>query len=446
MGMFLHFKTQETENDQLLDDGELGLERRLYYRELIARFGHHLALNWNLGEENTNTAAQQMSFSDFFKEIDPYHHPVVIHTFPLQHELVYRTLLGHGTFDGVSLQAHPNTIHKDTLKWVKESAAAGRKWVVANDEQNPPRKGVLPDANDPLHDSIRQKVLWGNIMAGGAGVEYYFGYNFDNSDLTCEDFRTRDVMWDQSRFALEFFRENAVPFWNMTNANEIVSGGANQALLDPDGSIVVVYFKKEMNATVDLSRFPETSYSIQWYDPRTGGALFEGQETSVVSDSPFLIERPSGSDILEDWVLLLRCESCRDNQETFEPTVSTVAPTTSPSQMAPTFLTALPTPSTNVTLIPILENATQSPTPSATSTMYPTFSNTTHYPSDSPTEITSDVPSSAPSDQPTGFTASGSASPSVSMVQTETVTTSSTTMAEPVLLLTMSFFMVYCFS
>ncbi|MCB1197799.1 MAG: DUF5060 domain-containing protein [Deltaproteobacteria bacterium] len=49
-GMYLHFKTQETENDQLLNNGSLGVERKLYYRELIARFGHHLGLNWNLGE------------------------------------------------------------------------------------------------------------------------------------------------------------------------------------------------------------------------------------------------------------------------------------------------------------------------------------------------------------------------------------------------------------
>jgi Domain of unknown function (DUF5060) len=38
-GMFLHFKTQETENDQILDGGELGPERMLYYRELIAVSG-----------------------------------------------------------------------------------------------------------------------------------------------------------------------------------------------------------------------------------------------------------------------------------------------------------------------------------------------------------------------------------------------------------------------
>lgn len=41
-GLFMHFKTQETENDQLLDGGNLGNERKLYYRELVARFGHHV--------------------------------------------------------------------------------------------------------------------------------------------------------------------------------------------------------------------------------------------------------------------------------------------------------------------------------------------------------------------------------------------------------------------
>ena len=35
-GMFMHFKTQETENDHILDGGELGDARKLYYRELIA--------------------------------------------------------------------------------------------------------------------------------------------------------------------------------------------------------------------------------------------------------------------------------------------------------------------------------------------------------------------------------------------------------------------------
>ena len=63
LGLYLHFKLQETEIDDnraghgkdakdrkvetSLDGGDLGVERKLYCRELIARFGHELALNWN---------------------------------------------------------------------------------------------------------------------------------------------------------------------------------------------------------------------------------------------------------------------------------------------------------------------------------------------------------------------------------------------------------------
>ena len=173
MGFFLHFKTQETEMDDLLNGGYLGLERKLYYRELIARFGHHLALNWNLGEENSNLVSQQKANSDFFKEIDPYDHPIVIHTFPNEKDKVFGPLLGHPTLDGVSLQSSPNAVFNDTLTWIRESAAAGHKWVVSNDEQNPSSRGVVPDSIDPSHSIIRKNALYGNIMAGG---KYHFAY------------------------------------------------------------------------------------------------------------------------------------------------------------------------------------------------------------------------------------------------------------------------------
>ncbi len=166
MGMFLHFKTQETENDQLLEsEGEVfGNARKLYYRELIARFGHHLALNWNLGEENTNTDQQRKLFADYIKDIDPYDHPIVVHTHTGQQEEVYRPLLGYENFDGVSLQTNPGSGFELTLQWVNESALAGRKWIVSYDEQGPSTEGVLPDADDPDHNNIRGNVLWANLM------------------------------------------------------------------------------------------------------------------------------------------------------------------------------------------------------------------------------------------------------------------------------------------
>ncbi|WP_211325367.1 DUF5060 domain-containing protein [Larkinella arboricola] len=71
-GMYLHFKTQERENCLLLDGGNLGVQRKLYLRELIARFGHHLALNWNLGEENIQTTQQRRDMAQYVAQLDPY--------------------------------------------------------------------------------------------------------------------------------------------------------------------------------------------------------------------------------------------------------------------------------------------------------------------------------------------------------------------------------------
>ncbi|MHC4252066.1 MAG: DUF5060 domain-containing protein, partial [Planctomycetota bacterium] len=114
IGLYLHFKTQETENDQLLDGGALGNQRKLYYRELIARFSHHLALNWNLGEENTNTDAQRKAFAQYFHDNDPYRHNVVVHTYPGQQESVYRPMLGSASkLTGVSIQIGWNQTHAE---------------------------------------------------------------------------------------------------------------------------------------------------------------------------------------------------------------------------------------------------------------------------------------------------------------------------------------------
>jgi hypothetical protein len=77
---------------------------------------------------------------------------------------MYSQLTGYTSFDGPSLQTSPENVFKNTLQWVKASAATGHKWIVTNDEQNPARDGVLPDLVDPNHDTIRQQALWGNIM------------------------------------------------------------------------------------------------------------------------------------------------------------------------------------------------------------------------------------------------------------------------------------------
>ncbi|MEJ7680681.1 MAG: DUF5060 domain-containing protein [Segetibacter sp.] len=117
MGMHLHFKMQETENNNLLDGGNLGTQRKLYCRELIARFSHHLALNWNIGEENTQTDKQRKDMAKYIYDHDPYKHNIVIHTYPGKQEEVYRPLLGTASnFTGVSIQTDTLNVYPETRK------------------------------------------------------------------------------------------------------------------------------------------------------------------------------------------------------------------------------------------------------------------------------------------------------------------------------------------
>jgi hypothetical protein len=278
-GIALFLFTQETENDQALDGGVLGPIRMLYYRELVARFGHHLALTWNLGEENTNTDAQRKSFAQYIRSVDPYDHPIALHTYPGSHDVVYTPLLGFGQFEHASLQiGSASSTHAYTIRWLDKSVAAGRPWVVTLDENGPPSIGVLPDSYDPNHDEIRTDGLWGNLMAGGAGVHWYFGYSYPHTDLNLEDFRSRDRMYIQTKHAIDFFR-NYLPFTEMKHSDALTSSTSDYVLAKA-GEIYAVYLPS--GGTTDLNLGTNTStFTIHWFNPRTGGALQTGSVTAI---------------------------------------------------------------------------------------------------------------------------------------------------------------------
>ena len=338
-GLYLHFKLQETELDdnrrgekgepiaipESLDGGKLGHERKLYLRELIARFAHNLALNWNLGEENSQSTEEQRDMARYIHDTDPYHHHIVLHTFPGQQEKVYMPLLGsQSLLTGLSLQNSWSQVHQRTLKWRTESARAGRPWVIANDEQNPAEMGVPPDpgyqgfdgnayqGGKPytLHD-IRKFTLWGNLMAGGAGVEYYFGYKLPQNDLACQDWRSRDQSWEYARIALDFFRDNKIPFWEMTNADALVGNAQNdnsRYCLTKRGEIYLVYLPGGGSTDIDLAA-ASGSFTVRWFNPRKGGPPQRGAANVVRGGGTVSIGAPpAAGEPDQDWLAILRKE------------------------------------------------------------------------------------------------------------------------------------------
>ena len=307
LGMYLHFKTQEAENVNLLDEGELGPLRKLYYRELIARFGHHLALNWNLGEEvglGTKVSTEKkVAWANYFFENDPYHHHIVIHNGNNHFDL-----LGDASaLTGFSLQTNKDdfrNVHGATLRYLRRSVEAGKPWVVACDEPGDASHSLIPDAEDPTRDNARQNALWGNLMAGGAGVEWYFGYKHAHSDLTCQDFRVRENMWKQCRIALDFFREQKIPFWDMSNADKLLYSDNGYCLAHNESNLYLVYAKQAAGTSLDLTK-AQGVFEVHWFDPRNGGDVQAGSVEAVKGGGKFMLGQPP-ADADKDWVAIVK--------------------------------------------------------------------------------------------------------------------------------------------
>ncbi|MFO7903520.1 MAG: DUF5060 domain-containing protein [Pirellulaceae bacterium] len=301
LGIMLHVVTQETENDHKLGGGPgLNFVRRLYYRELVARFGHHLAVVWNLGEENDTPDALRKEIARYIRGLDVYNHPITVHTHAGKALKFYDGLLGDRYFEATSIQSSMDRYNNEAVVLRKRSDEAGRKWVIFGDEQNPASRGVLPDTHDPDHDAPRKQALWGNLMGGGSGVEWYFGHQFPHMDINCEDWRSRDRMWDQTRYALRFFH-HYLPFSEMQPRNELTSDAESYCFARPS-EVYAVYLPNGGTTDVQLEK---ESYRIQWYDPRSGGELQQGTVKQVRGPGSVSLGQPP-SHVDQDWAVLIR--------------------------------------------------------------------------------------------------------------------------------------------
>ena len=295
LGMQLHVVTQEAENDRSLDRGRLGDVRKLYYRELVARFGHHLAVLWNLGEENNNSNQQRKAFAAYIRALDPYDHPITVHTSFGQAGRFYNGLLGDPNFEATSIQGGAKSYNALAVSLRERTAKAGRPWCIYGDEQGPSVKPSLANLNQ-----LRAEALWGNLMGGGAGVEWYFGYQSNFGDLQTEDFTLAGPLWDQTRHAVEFFQKY-LPFADMTSANKLVSGKGNLCLAKA-GGVYAVYLPSGGEAKLTL---PAGRFSVAWYNPRTGGVLRTGSVTVATGPGAVSLGRPP-AEAGKDWAVLVR--------------------------------------------------------------------------------------------------------------------------------------------
>lgn len=304
-GIALHFVLNETEsgNENWLDNGSLGVERKLFYRELIARFGYIMAIKWNLSEENDFSSANLQAFADYISQLDWAEHQLTVHTKPNALGL-YDPLLGNANFDTTSIQYDPNRAGQHVETMWERSANAGRPWVIDMDENNPAGTG-LTDSNA---DDLRKRVLYDVYFSGGQ-IEWYFGYhNLPlGGDMKTEDFRTRQAMYGYMWHARNFMQTH-LPFWEMAPADQLLAGedgafGGGEVFAKV-GDSYAVYLPEasNSNATLDLAG-AAGQFEKRWFNPRTGE--FAGT-TEIVSGNQTLTIGLPPADTGNDWVLLVK--------------------------------------------------------------------------------------------------------------------------------------------
>lgn len=313
-GIAKDFLFHETENESLLEQKEGGVffakARKLYYREMIARFGHNLGITWNLGEESgvignsgaspwrdPTTADQHKAFIEYIATLDAYDNPIVVHNWPDGEDMLYGPLLGNANFAGISMQAHENYADR-IVKWRKASADAGHKWLIAVDEPLGWEFGARPDDQAVNHDLARTTVLWPIIMAGGSGVDWYFGWqnNAPTSDLSNENMRSRHNLWLQSKAARDLITD-ILPLDLMRPRPDL---GDN--VLAHANEIYALYSPDSMPRSINLAEM-KGPLSLVEYDPKTGAKL---SSNDMIGGKKILLTPSKESVDNEDRLFIIR--------------------------------------------------------------------------------------------------------------------------------------------
>ena len=298
-GIHLHFVLNEAEgpNKQELDGGMLGNERKLFYREMVARFAHHNALQWNVSEEydlDHNLGSDNVkAFAGYIQSIDPYDHPITVHQSG-NPDTTWTPFLGDSRFSSTSFQYWNSYAGygAEVEEWRSKTASAGRPLPIGMDE-------VISATTTNAAD-MRRGVLWPTYLSGG-NLEWYIG----SEDQSLEDFRRYGELWAYTRHARTFMEAN-LPFWEMQPQDGLLLGessdyGGGQVFAKASEVYAVYLPNATSTGTLDLSS-ASGSFQKRWYNPRSGA--FEGSAQAVSGGAITSLGAPPSS-TSSDWVVLI---------------------------------------------------------------------------------------------------------------------------------------------
>ncbi len=299
--IFLHFvlSDREAANKNELDNATLGVERKLFYRELISRFGHYNALQWNISEEYNLALpldpAVIKEFAQYINDVDPYNHPITVHNHGNTYVSALAPFVGDTRFGVMSVQTwqEPENISSAIEHFRTETANAGHIVPTAVDESI----GL-----DQLSAAeYRKRAIWDAMLSGG-GHELFVAYQ----DSSLDNFTTFEDHYRYLWYARKFVQDN-LPFWEMTPSDALVTGEnglyGGAEVFAKEGEVYAIYLPAgNLEGTLSLGA-NSGLYEQRWYNPRTG--QFAGSVKTVNAALSFGLGLPP-SEINEDWVTVVR--------------------------------------------------------------------------------------------------------------------------------------------
>ena len=250
----------------------------LYYREMVARFGHHPAVIWNIGEEANEiyTNSEQVALAGKLRSIDPYHHPVTVHRAASTSS--NSPVLDNQNFDLTSIQAGNGgddftsitllDMNRIVINQRTASASSGRPIPVMIDET--PRVTSVTSAT---RLKMRSQVLYPIYLAGGNFELHYYDAYWPGGSV---DIQALGPMLDDMRLARQF--AESMPLLTMAPNNALLSVTSGNYCLANPGAAYGIYMTSSGPVDLDL-RAVSGSFAVTWYNVTTGSSANGGSLT-----------------------------------------------------------------------------------------------------------------------------------------------------------------------
>lgn len=310
-GLMTHFVLSEQENQSLFEhegcnnNCDFDDSRKLFYREMVARFGYLNAITWNIGEENgwdrgsngfnnAITSSQRQMFASYMKGLVYYNDQIVVHNGPADNDDIFNDLMG-SNYTGIAFQGRAtrgSDVRLRLINWVNESANAGAPWIVSYDE---PWASNTDGINNK---DYRANNIWNALTSGAYGVEFY-----SNNDITMQNYRNLEDFWRDMNNARNFYDDNSLPFQSMSACDDLSSAGDSYCY-GRTNEVYVLYIKN--GGTTNLTLSDSGIYDVHWHNPRAQNPNLQIGSVATIEGGGSVAIGQAPSDLDEDWVALVR--------------------------------------------------------------------------------------------------------------------------------------------